>query len=240
MYKIFKYELKRLLWNKFFFGILGALLFYGWQVLQDTIIAGISHTAPFSPWSFGYYLSQMVPILWVGMMFFLTFFTSNAERRAAALTSVTPVNTRTYAQIRAVAALVGTAVLTMATLILAALFYGEYFEWYQWGSLIFPTFIILVPPLIFALGSGWTLGQIRPFLVFVWMLLPFLLMILPLPEVLEVWNGQIFISRPLTIESLDPAFSLPVGSLMMQFFVLAAGLFLFLTMPKWKVAGRKK
>lgn len=240
MYKIFKYELKRLLWNKFFFGILGVLVFYGWQVLQDTIIAGISHTAPFSPWSFGYYLSQMMPILWVGMMFFLTFFTSNAERRAAALTSVTPVNPRTYAQIRAAAALVGTTVLAMAVLILAAVFYGEYFQWYQWGSLVFPTLITLVPPLIFALGSGWVLGQIRPFLVFVWMLLPFLFMILPLPEALEVWNGQIFISRPLAIEHLDPAFSLPVESLILQFFILAVGLLLFFLMPKWNLSKHRK
>ena len=76
MIKIFQYECKRLLWNKFFFGLLLILLFYGWQVLNSVTILGVSHTAPFSPWSFGDYLSRMIPLLWIGALFFLTFFTS--------------------------------------------------------------------------------------------------------------------------------------------------------------------
>ena len=51
MVKIFRYECKRLLWNKFFFGILAVTLFYGWQVLTGASILGVSHTAPFSPWT---------------------------------------------------------------------------------------------------------------------------------------------------------------------------------------------
>ena len=53
MRKIFLYECKRLLWNKFFAGLVLVLLFYGWQVLRRVTILGVSHTAPFSPWSFG-------------------------------------------------------------------------------------------------------------------------------------------------------------------------------------------
>lgn len=37
----------------------------------------------------------------------------------------------------------------------------------------------LVPPLVFALGSGWLLGRLRPWLVYVWMLVPFVLLALP-------------------------------------------------------------
>lgn len=91
MVKIFRYECKRLLWNKFFFGILAVTLFYGWQVLTGASILGVSHTAPFSPWTFGDYLSRLLPLLWIGVLFFLTFFTSGAERRAAVLTAATPV-----------------------------------------------------------------------------------------------------------------------------------------------------
>ena len=49
MRKIFLYECKRLLWNKFFFGILLILLLFGWQVLDQVTILGVAHTAPFSP-----------------------------------------------------------------------------------------------------------------------------------------------------------------------------------------------
>ena len=66
MIKIFAYECRRLLWNKFFFGLLAVTFFYGWQVLNGTTILGVSRTAPFSPWSFGDYLSRMLPLLWIG------------------------------------------------------------------------------------------------------------------------------------------------------------------------------
>ena len=45
MRKIFLYECKRLLWNKFFAGLVLVLLFYGWQVLRRVTILGVSHTA---------------------------------------------------------------------------------------------------------------------------------------------------------------------------------------------------
>ena len=60
MRKIFFYECRRLLCNKFFLGLLLVILFYGWQVLNRVTIFGIAHTAPYSPWSFGDYLCRML------------------------------------------------------------------------------------------------------------------------------------------------------------------------------------
>ena len=100
MRKIFLYECKRLLWNKFFAGLVLVLLFYGWQVLRRVTILGVSHTAPFSPWSFGDFLSRMLPLLWIGALFFLTFFTSEKARRAAVLTDAAPLPPRRYALAR--------------------------------------------------------------------------------------------------------------------------------------------
>ena len=80
MRKIFRYECRRLLWNKFFIGLAVVLLLYGALVLHAVTILGVSHTAPFSPWSFGDYLSRMLSLLWIGALFFLTFFTSPKAR----------------------------------------------------------------------------------------------------------------------------------------------------------------
>ena len=113
MIKIFQYECKRLLWNKFFFGLLLILLFYGWQVLNSVTILGVSHTAPFSPWSFGDYLSRMLPLLWIGTLFFLTFYTSPKARRAAVLMDATPMPPKQYALVRCAAALTGGVLLSL-------------------------------------------------------------------------------------------------------------------------------
>ena len=81
MSKIIIYELRRLLWNKVFFGILVICLGFGFSLLQGEIIMGVSNTAPFSPWSFGSYLSQLIPVICLGELFFLTFFFSDKKRK---------------------------------------------------------------------------------------------------------------------------------------------------------------
>ncbi len=232
MTKIFRYELERLILNKFFIGILAVLLFYGWQVLSEVTIQGVAHTAPFSPWSFGDYLSRMIPLLWVGALFLLTFFTSVDERRTAVLTAATPVKPLDYALARYAAALVGTILLAVAVLALAAVFYGRYFGWYSWGSLILPAWITLIPALLFALGSGWLLGHLRPWLLYVWMLFPFLMAAFPLPQALSVWNGSLFTTYPLWLGVLDPEFSLPGGVWYAQLVTLLLGVILMIAYTK--------
>ena len=239
MGKIFRYECRRLLWNKFFVGLLLVLLFYGWQVLTGATILGVSQTAPFSPWSFGDYLSRMVPLLWIGSLFFLTFFTSGKARRVAVLTDAAPMEPRRYALARCAAALAGAALLALACLAEAAVFYGWYFDWYGWEELALPALAALVPPLLFALGSGWLLGRLRPWLVYVWMLVPFALPALPLPEALGLWDGSFFTAYPLTLGALDPAFSLPGGAAAAQGALLLAGAGLLAACPGVG-GGRKK
>ena len=232
MIKIFRCECRRLLCNKFFIGLLAVLLFYAGQVFYAVALPGVAHTAPFSPWSFGAYLGRLLPLVWVGALFFLTFFTSARERRAAVLTDAALMEPRRYALARCGAALAGTALLALAALAEAAVFYGWYFGWYGWIELIAPALVTLFPPLAFALGSGWLLGRVRPWLLYVWMPLPFALALLPLPEALELWNGSFFTQYPLTLGTLDPAFSLPAAVLLVQCALLAAGIVLLALPPR--------
>ena len=154
MKRIYLYELKRLLWNKFFIGLLLVTLFYGGQVLQNETLLGVADTAPFSPWSFGAYLGRMLPLLWVGALFFLTFFTGAAQKRVAALTDATPAPPRRYDLARLAAAATGAALLSLAAVAAALFFYARMFAWYGWGALLTPALLALVPPLALALGGG--------------------------------------------------------------------------------------
>lgn len=239
MGKIYRYECRRLLWNQFFAGLTVVLLLYGALVLRGVTILGVSHTAPFSPWSFGDYLSRMLPLLWLGALTLLSFFTSPKARRAEVLTAAASMSPRRYALARCLAALTGTALLALLCLGQAALFYGWYFGWYGWGSLAFPTLVTLVPPLVFAMGSGWLLGKLRPWLLYTWMPAPFVCGLLPLPEAMGLWNGSFFIRYPLTLERLDPAFSAPVSVLLVQCGLLAAGIGLLAHSPVKAVAERR-
>ena len=124
MGKIYCYECRRLLWNKFFVGLAVVLLLYGGFTLCAVTLLGVSHTAPFSPWSFGDYLCRMLPLQWIGMQFFLTFFTSRGARRAAALTDAAPMDPRRYALARCAAALTGGLLLALLCMGEAAVLYG--------------------------------------------------------------------------------------------------------------------
>ena len=59
--------------------------------------------------------------------------------------------------------------MALSCLLEAAVFYGRYFGWYGWGSLLLPALATLVPALVFALGCGWLLARIRPWLLYPWM-----------------------------------------------------------------------
>ena len=238
MLKIYGYECRRLLRNKFFAGLAAVLLLYGALVLEGVTILGVAHTAPFSPWSIGDYLSRVLPLLWIGTLFFLTFYTSPRARRAANLTDAAPMPPGHYALARCAAALTGAALLSLLAVAEAAAFYGRAFGWYGWGSLAAPALAILLPPLVFALGSGWLLGRLRPWLLYAWMAVPFLLAALPLPEALGLWNGSFFTAYPLALGTLDPAFALPGSAAAAQAGLLAAGAGLLALRPGSGPAGR--
>ena len=223
MSKIYCYECRRLLWNKFFGGLIVVLLCYGALVLRGVTILGVSHTAPFSPWSFGDYLSRMLPLLWIGALFFLSFFTSVKARRTASLIDTTPMLPSHFAFVRCAAAFTGTVILALLCIVEAAVFYRQMFGWHDWSSMVFPALVTLLPPLGFVLGSGWLFGRLRHWMLYVWMSIPILLAMIPLPEIMGLWNGSFFTAYPLTLEELDPAFTLPGSIAIVQLLLLVVG-----------------
>lgn len=209
MSKIFRYELHRLLWNKVFFAILAVCLAYGYLTLSGEIILGVSHTAPFSPWSFGYYLSRLLPVICLGELFFVSFFTSRHERRVAELTGAAPADMRSYALVRCCSVLLGTLILAASVIALAGAFFYHLFHWSDFTSWLLPAAVALIAPLALCLSLGWTLGRICPALVYAVMALPFLLTLLPLPQSLSFSLDGFFTQYPLASKTLDPSFIVP-------------------------------
>lgn len=231
MIKIFYYELRRLLLNKLFIGIFLISLWYGWMTLTGTTVQGISHTAPFSPWSFGDYIARMLPVICLGELFFLTFFTSRKERQAAVIIQATSVDLKKYAAVRCGAILLGTLVISLGVIGLGLGFYSYFFEWTAYGSLLFPALLVLGPTIIFVLGLGWTLGKLQPFLVYAGMAAPFLLSWfssqLNFPWAVEFSMERFFTEYPLTLDTLEPAFTVPAPVLFGRLAYLIMGILFF-------------
>ncbi len=205
--KIFRYELRRLLWNRVFLGLLLILLAYGWLTLIGEILLGVANTAPFSPWSFGSYCGKLLPVICAGELFFLTFFTGTRECRV--LADASPVDPGRYAAVRLGAVLAGTLLLSVCGAALALGFYGAVFGWMGFASLAAPGLLVLVPAVVFCLGLGWMLGRINGALLYAAIAGILLVSQLPMPAAVDFTLGTFFGTFPKTLGTMDPAFTVP-------------------------------
>lgn len=210
MNKILGYELRRLLWSRMFLGLLGVSILYGWQLLRGEIILGVANTAPFSPWSFGSYLSRMLPLLSLSLLFFLWNQHSQGARGVKPLTAATPIEPGRYLLLRSAAVLLAWLLMALFVMglglgFLLALFYGDV----PCASLLVTSVITLLPPMVFLLGVGSLLGGIHRPLLLPLMVLALGAGLLPLPAAIDLYGTAFFLEYPLTLGVLDPALSIP-------------------------------
>jgi len=226
--KILGYELKRLLWNKFYFMLFAIAILYGWYILTGTIIRGIAHTAPFSSWSFGYYLAQIMPVLLIAILFFITFIYSDKEKRIKTLTLATPINTTKYMLTRLAAMGIGYLILCIGVIITGLVFYSRLFQWGEFVTLLLPAVITLLPPMIFIMGFGLTAGRIRCSLIYVVMAILLLYHIVTLPYTIDFIGGGFFSEYPIKLGVMDPAFELPIKFILGRLIYTLIGLLLII------------
>ena len=224
MRKIFLYELRRAVCNSFFLGLLVVCLFFGWQTLNGEVIQGVAHTAPFSPWSFGYYLAQELPLLSVALLFFLWNLFSTEARRVGVLTAATPIDAGRYLLVKCGAVVAAWLLLAFGIYALGAGFLLALFgSSVPLGELVLPAWTFLLPVLVLVLGTGLLAGRLRPVLLLV--LAPVILAVNLLPQPLEwdIFGATFFSEYPLALPQLDPAFVLPTAGWIAKAVYLAIG-----------------
>ncbi len=226
MNRILWYELKRLIWNKVFVGLLAVLLLYGYAQLTGSIIRGVANTAPFSPWSYGFYLSQMISILLIALLFFFAALNSPKEKRVQAILFATGVRQSHYWLTKAASHMIGFSLLCIIAGLAAVVFYISLFHFKDFTSFFVPMLFALIPPVIFTLGLGMVLGRIHIGLVYLFMIALTIYDSIPFPYELSVTAGNFFSRYPLELKVLDPAFSVPAGFLASRLAYIAAGLLL--------------
>ncbi len=229
MNRLFIYELRRLIVNKFFFGLLAVAGLYGWHLMRHIIILGVSNTAPFSGWSFGQFLASVLPILLVAMLFFVSFLYGEKERKVRTLTEATPVDPVRFGFLRCGAMIVGFLLIAAVPVGLSLWFYAVNFRFTHFGSFVLPALITLAPAMIFTMGLGMAAGRIRPALVYALMLGILLLGSFRLPYAADLFGGSFFSGYSLTLPTgpdMEPAFSVPAAVWLGKSAYLIAGIFL--------------
>lgn len=214
MSKIFRYEFCRMVFSRFYLGLTAVTLWYGWQILSTVTILGTAHTAPFSPWSFGSYLSQTLPILNIILLFLLWNQFSPKARQTEVLTSMTPADPSLYRLIKcgAVAAawlLLALLLTAMGMGFLAVLFGTDV----QADSYVLVSVMTLLPPFMLFLGLGLLAGRTHAFLLFALMALGILVGCVRFPMAADLCSRSFFSEYPLMFAEPEPVFSVPVSVL---------------------------
>ena len=199
MTKILKYELRRLLLNKFFLGLLVINGLFAWYTLTSDIVAGVAYTAPFSPWSFSSYLASVMPMVILTVLFLLTFFHSKNEKQVAVLTSATPVDTVRYSLIRMAAVALGFLLLCALLIGMIMYFYAVYFEYWNYAAFIVPAIVTILPCFVFIIGVGNWVGRIHSGFLYALMLVSLAMNFIQIPGEFDLFGGGYYTSIPLSL-----------------------------------------
>jgi hypothetical protein len=223
--RLLRYELRRLLLNKFFPGLLLIALAYSYFILQGEVIFGIANTAPFSGWSYGWFLSRVAPLLTVAMLFFVSFFFSGEEKRVQPLVWATPVDYRRYLFFRALAMAAGFLIVAAAAVALSLVCYLKWFGFAPFGNFILPIILTLLPPMLLALGLGMLAGRFHIGLIYA--LAPVFLVLGQMPGFPDLFGGGFYSDQP-PLMGLDaggePFFYLPFSFWVQRLACAAVGI----------------
>lgn len=159
MLKIFCYECRRLLGGKAFLGMSAVTLWTADQTLRGQIIWGVADTAPFSAWSFGYYLAALLPYISAAGLLLLTGFFTKSARQTEALTQATPMKAWQYALVRCGAVALGQALLSVCVAGMGIAFFVKLFGAVPMQGFGQVALLTLLPLPVLALGLGTVLGR---------------------------------------------------------------------------------
>ena len=241
MNKIFAYELRRILFNKFFVGLLVLNGVFAWFILTSDTIAGTSFTAPFSPWSFGMYLSSLMPMALLTVLFLLASFYSKKEKQVAVLTGATSVNPVRYALVRMAAVAVGFSCLCFLFGGLSIYFYAAYFDYWNYALFFLPAVLTIFPCFIFAMGFGNLIARVHVKYLYAFMFVVLAASFIQIPDAFDFFGGRFFSNYPLSLQVAadgEPVFSLSAAFLFARVFYLIAGGALFILSIRKKKVGQ--
>jgi len=158
MLKIFRYELKRLVFSKFFIITSIITAFFSLYVLNTKIIKGVSCTAPFSQWSYSGFLCEIQPFLLLVLMFFITMLFTKNEILVKEIILSTPISDAKYFFLKVFSISAAYFLIAVVSILISMFFYVITFRFTDFSHFILPMTIILLPNFIFVFGISLFLG----------------------------------------------------------------------------------
>lgn len=171
MKKLFYYELRRLVKNRFFLALLLITIIYSWQTITGEMVLGVGGAAPFSGWSVGACFANLLSLLLIVEVFFLTFLFGEREEGMEQLRRATGFPQWQYGLLRFIVIGVGVSFLAVIVFVIQILFCQYYFQAGNWQQLLVPVLFCLLPAFFLVLGIGMLAGELHRSVLYGLMLL---------------------------------------------------------------------
>ncbi|GAA0076377.1 hypothetical protein UT300005_07550 [Clostridium sp. CTA-5] len=107
-------------------------------------------------------------------------------------------------------------------------FYKINFHFTNFGSFIFPTIITLLPAMLFVFGLGTIGGRYHQGIIFVLMVVMILINYVSLPYAVDLFGGNFYSNYPVSLDIVEPAFSLPKNVLIGKLVYVLVGIMMIL------------
>lgn len=175
MFKIMLYEIRRFVFSKIYAALLAITLVFSYYILSNNIIMGTDFTAPFSKWSYSFYLCSVLPFLVVAILFFCTYVFSKKEYAVRTITLTTRMTSTVYYLSKAAAILLAYLITLGLVILLSFIFYASVFSFWSFQDFLDPILCFSLAPSLFFLGLGILAGFINGALIYAVMIASFIL-----------------------------------------------------------------
>lgn len=209
-----------------------------WGVLTGSVILGVANTAPFSGWSFGYYLAQISPILSITLLFFINFIYSKQEKQIKGILSATPVPYEKLVTIRCLVIAIGFLIQSGMVVLLSFIFYAAFFGYTETADFIGIAIMVLLPVFLFSIGMGRLAVNKKTIFLYGVIIIILGLSFLPLPHQIELFGSSFFQKYPSEIGGIEPPFKMPMEYLLNRICYTVIGSILFVVSAR-KEKGKK-
>ena len=226
MNRIIKYEIQRLIFNRYYFGLLVINILFAVFILSTEIILGVGYTAPFSGWSLGSYWAMVLPVTMITVLNMLVSYFSPQAKRVEMLTSVAAIDPIQYAISRLWVISLGFGIIIVLLFLLGIIFTTAVFGEWPWFELAVTMMFTAIPCFLFTLGFGYALGHIHWRLIYALMFIVLLAGFFPINNFFDFFGNGYYVNKPLVLPAGpdgEPPFTLTLDFLTIRCIYFLAG-----------------
>lgn len=160
-FRLLKYELKRLIFTKKYFYLILILGMFTYDILMRLVIDGFYGTAPFSQWSYTFFVTAISPFLSILLVLLYTTVFDEKELRVRKIIYSLPVPQFKYYIIKFSAITISYIAAALLPIAMSFIYYSVIFDYRVFGSFVKPIILFLIPAFVFVSGLCMILGKIN-------------------------------------------------------------------------------